>query len=184
MLQKLIQQLQIISQRPLYWLLYIIGCLSMLVVALYSQHVSGEPPCVICIQVRLLISLLLIVSVIGMMTRNNRWLNTTSNLSVLLIALSLTERSYMLLGTERGFVFSDCGFDLGLPAWFDIEQWLPWLYRVETSCGYTPEVIFGFTMAELLMVMSVTLLLVSLTVFLSGLVQNKAARSQHSSSKR
>ena len=65
-----------------------------------------------------------------------------------------------------GFVFSDCGFDLGLPAWLAIEEWLPWLFRVEASCGYTPELIFGITMAEALMVLSVLLLLVSFCVFL------------------
>ena len=171
MIQKLLDLLQNISRSSWYWLLYIISCLSMLSVALYSQHVTGELPCVMCIQVRLLLSLLLIVSIIGLLTRDNRWLNNASNLSVVLIAASLTERSYMLLGTERGFVFSDCGFDLGMPAWFDIEQWLPWLYRVETSCGYTPEVMFGFTMAELLMVMSASLLLISLMIFLASLIR-------------
>jgi disulfide bond formation protein DsbB len=175
MIQKLLNMLQTISQSSWYWLLYIVGCLSMLAVALYSQHVSGELPCVMCIQVRLLLSLLLIVAIIGLLTRDNRWLNNACNLSVVLIAASLTERSYMLLGTERGFVFSDCGFNLGMPAWFDIEQWLPWLYRVETSCGYTPEVMFGFTMAELLMAMSVSLLVASIAVFLGRLVKSTTA---------
>jgi len=122
-----------------------------------------------CIQVRLLISLLVIVALAGMLFRENRLLNPAMHLSVLLIAASLTERSYQLLGTERGFVFGDCGFSLGLPAWFAIEDWLPWLYRVETSCGYTPEIIFGITVAEVLMLTSALLLVGSCCVFLANI---------------
>ena len=101
-------------------------------------------------------------------------MSSLAHLSVVFIAVSLTERSYQLLGTERGFVFSDCGFDLGLPAWFAIEEWLPWLFRVETSCGYTPEIVFDITMAEALMVMSVGLLLLSFCVFLGYLLYLKS----------
>ncbi len=97
-------------------------------------------------------------------------MNAVANLFIVFIAVGITERSYQLLGTERGFIFSDCGFDLGLPAWFPIDEWLPWLYRVETLCGYTPEIFFGITMAEMLIVMSGLLLLVSFAVFLASIV--------------
>ena len=100
-------------------------------------------------------------------------MNFIMHISVVLVALGLTERSYQLLGTERGFVFGDCGFELGLPAWFAIDQWLPSVYYVQTSCGYTPEIIFGITMAESLMLFSVALLLVSVGVFLASLVGMK-----------
>ena len=100
-------------------------------------------------------------------------MNAVANLFIVFIAVGITERSYQLLGTERGFIFSDCGFDLGLPAWFPIEEWLPWLYRVETLCGYTPEIAFGITMAEMLTVMSGLLLLVSCAVFLASIVSLK-----------
>jgi disulfide bond formation protein DsbB len=141
-------------------------------VALYYQHILGTRPCLLCIQVRLWISLLVIVSAFGFLVRNNRLMNSMAHLSVVLTAIALVERSYQLLGTERGFVFGDCGFELGLPAWFAIDQWLPSLYYVETACGYTPEVIFGITMAEVLMVFSVGLLLVSVGVFLASFLRS------------
>jgi len=97
-------------------------------------------------------------------------MNAVANLFTVLIAVALTERAYLLLGTERGFIFSDCGFDLGLPAWLPLDEWLPWLYRVETLCGYTPEIAFGITMAEMLIVMFGALLLVSFAVFLASIV--------------
>jgi disulfide bond formation protein DsbB len=159
-----------ISHSHWYWLLYITGSIILLAAALYFQYILEELPCVMCIQIRLWISLFIIVAFVGLLTRNHRVLSFFANLSTVLIAVALTERSYMLLGTERGFVFADCGFSVGLPAWFAIEEWLPWLYRVETSCGYTPEIAFGITMAEALMVLSSCLLLVSLCVLLASFI--------------
>ena len=174
MLINVITHLKNISQSQWYWLFYIAAGLCLLAAALYFQFVREELPCLLCIQTRLLISLLVIVSITALLFRGNRVINTLAHLSTVLIASSLTERSYQLLGTERGFVFGDCGFNLGLPAWFAIDEWLPWLYRVETSCGYTPELLFGITMAEAMMVMSVLLLLVSFCVFLASFMPLEA----------
>ncbi len=177
MLINIIKLLKIISLSPWYWWLYIITGLISLAVALYHQHILEELPCLLCIQVRLWVSLLVIVAFAGLLTRHNKVMNSLTHLSTVLTAVGLTERCYQLLGTERGFVFSDCGFNLGLPAWFAIEEWLPWLYRVETTCGDTPEVIFNITMAEALMVLSVLLLLFSFCVFLLSFVRIKMADS-------
>ena len=166
----IIRQLSNISLSRWYWLLFIIGSISLMSIALYFQYVRDELPCTMCIQVRLWFSLLVIVSFVGLLLRKNRVVNLLAQLSVVVIASGLAERSYLLLGTERGFVFASCGVDLGLPAWFAIENWLPWIYRVETSCGYTPEVIFGITMAESLMVLSVLLLIVSCCVLLASII--------------
>jgi len=172
----IVNYLKKFSDSRWYWLMYIVGGLSLLIAALYFQFARDEHPCLMCIQVRLLISLLIIVSLAGLVLRSNRGISVNTHLSVVLIFAALSERSYMLLGTERGFVFADCGFNLGLPAWFAVEDWLPWLYRVETSCGYTPEVIFGITMAEALMVLSVLFLLLSLLVFIVRLAHFRSAQ--------
>ena len=167
---KLIQRLSNITRSRWYWLVFIIGSISLMSIALYYQYVREELPCTMCIQVRLWFSLLIIVSFVGLLLRKNRAVNTLAQISVVVIAGGLAERSYQLLGTERGFVFASCGVDLGLPAWFAIETWLPWIYRVETSCGYTPEVLFGITMAEALMGLTVLLLIVSVCVLLASFV--------------
>lgn len=167
----IIRQLKCIANSRWYWLSFIILGLAMLAVALFHQHVLNDQPCVMCIQVRLWVTLLVIVSAIGLFTRNSTMVNAAAHISVVIIAVGLTERSYQLLGTERGFVFGDCGFDIGLPAWFAVEEWLPWLYRVETSCGYTPEIIIGITMAEGLMLLSVCMLLISLCVSLASFMR-------------
>ena len=126
-----------------------------------------------CIQVRVLIALLIIIALAALLLGSNRMINTVAHISIVLIAAGLTERSYQLLGTERGFIFGDCGFSLGLPAWLAIEDWFPWLFRVETSCSYTPEIILGITIAESLMVLSILLLLFSFSVLLVGFIRSQ-----------
>ena len=170
MLKKLIESLTHFPQNRRYWMLYCGIGIALLATALVFQHVLEELPCVVCIQIRLWITLLILLAMTGLLVRTSRWVNAV-NVSVLLVAVGMVERSYLLLGTERGFVFADCGFDLGLPAWLSVEENLPWLYRVETSCGYTPELLFGITMAEALMTLSVVFLIISFSVTILGFWQ-------------
>jgi len=164
MVKQIGQSLACVAGSGTYWLVLIAFSLLNLTVALYYQYALNEWPCVLCIQIRLWFSLLLIIGVSGFLLRQHIWPRLLSHLASLLAAAGLSERSYMLLGTEKGFVFSDCGFDAGLPPWLALEDWLPWLYRVEASCGYTPELLLGITMAEALMALSVGLLITTLSM--------------------
>lgn len=170
MLKKFIDYLSDLPSHYGYWLTFSLIGLALLLAALYYQHILNEQPCVVCVQIRLWISLLIIASIASLLLRQFRAGNIFANLVVFITAVGLIERSYLLLGTERGFIFADCGFDLGLPIWLAVEEWLPWLYRVETSCGYTPEIIFGITMAEALMAMSVLLFVVSACVLVTSIL--------------
>lgn len=169
----IINKLNNIAQSRWHWLLYLFGSLALIITALFYQYVLETLPCVLCIQIRLWFSLLVIIAFIGLITRHVKIANILANLSVTGIAVALTERSYQLLGTERGFVFGDCGFDPGLPSWLALDEWLPWLYRVETSCGYTPDIIFGITMAEMLMVLSVVLLIFSASLSVAAVFTSR-----------
>lgn len=171
MFTKIIRQLDRFGESSKYWSAYILLGISALLVALLYQYAFDEWPCVLCIHIRLWFSLFIIVAIAGLWLRRNKILSFITHLASVLVAVGLTERSYMLLGTERGFVFGDCGFSTGLPAWFAVENWMPWLYKVEASCGYTPELFLGITMAEALMVISLSLLLLSSAVFIAKLIK-------------
>lgn len=173
MLIKIFHQLKEASHHRGYWLLCILAGASLLGAALFYQHVLGERPCLLCIQIRLWISLLVIASFVGLLVQKNNVMNTMAHVAVVLIAIGLVERCYQLLGTERGFVFGDCGFELGLPGWLPLDEWLPSVYYVETSCGYTPEIAFGITMAEVLMLFSVCLLLASAGLALASVFKSR-----------
>jgi disulfide bond formation protein DsbB len=58
--------------------------------------------------------------------------------------------------------------DLGMPPWFALDQWLPSVFEVQTSCGYTPLILFQISMAEALLVISVVLLIMSATLFVTS----------------
>lgn len=174
------QSLACVASNGLYWLALSVFSLLNLVVALYYQYALDEWPCVLCIQIRLWFSVLLLIGIIGFFLRHYPWPRLLSHLASLLVTLGLVERSYMLLGTEKGFVFSDCGFDTGLPAWLALESWLPWLYRVEASCGYTPELLLGITMAEALMTLSAGLLIITLSMSTVTAAVVIFRRNQHS----
>lgn len=147
-------------------------CLAMMVVAVFYQHVLQEPPCSLCIHARLWVLALALAAVLGVLARATR-INPLAHLLVLGAAAGLLERSYQLLGTERGFVFSECSLDLGLPPWLPLDQWLPVLFQPETLCGYTPELWFGITFAEALMAISVIAVVGGLVMFVASLRANR-----------
>lgn len=169
-----IERLGTVASTPWYWLAYIIGGMLLLAIALYSQFVQGHQPCTLCIEVRLWISLAIIIASTVLFLRHIRIVNRLAQLAIVLIATVMTERSWQLIGNERGFIIGECGFDLGLPAWFRIEDWLPWLYRIETTCGKTPEVLFGITMAEGLILLSVSTLVTSLVILAASFMGSPA----------
>ena len=166
----MLNKLQNIAHSRWYWLALVAVGLSFISVALYYQYALEQAPCVLCIQVRILMLCLTIVA-FNALILNNRWSSLIAHVLTVIIAASLLERSYQLLGTERGFVFRDCGFDLGLPAWLALDSWFPALFRVEATCGYTPELVFGITMAEALLVFSVAFVLISLALTIVSFVR-------------
>ena len=135
--------------------------------ALYYQYVLQELPCVVCIQFRLLVAGLIILSITGLFIRKSKTGLWLISLLLLLLFIGMLDRSYQLLGTERGFFIGSCSMELGFPAWLAIDKWIPWLFGVKTTCGYTPIIAFGITMAEGLMAMSVGLTLMVLLMLYS-----------------
>lgn len=165
----MIKKLAIIGKTVWYWMALALLGLAFESVALFYQYVLDELPCVLCIHVRLLMLALILVALAAMLLRVFKWLNTLAHALTALVAAVLLERSYQLLGTERGFTFGDCGMDLGLPDWLAVDSWFPAVFQVQTSCGYTPELLFGITMAEALIVFSAVFILVTLVMTMASL---------------
>jgi disulfide bond formation protein DsbB len=167
----MLDTLATIGKSSLYWLaLALIGLLSE-AVALFYQYVLEDMPCVMCIQVRLWVMALIIVALLVLLLRRLRFMPVVGHLLTVVIAAGLLERSYQLLGTERGFVIGGCDFDLGLPAWLTPDQWFPAMFQVQTSCGYTPELLFGITMAGVLIVSSAIFVLLSVAMTVAAIAR-------------
>ena len=142
----------VLPSKKLVWLIVIVLSLTLESIALIYQYALGYPPCAVCIQVRILLAAFAVFATIGLWLRAYMPLRIINLFTLLALCGVAIERSWLLLGTERGFIFASCGFDLGLPAWLALDEWLPFLFKVHTTCGYTPEIAFGVTMAEVLMV--------------------------------
>jgi len=162
------RKLAVIGKSVWYWLMLVLLGLAFESVALFYQHVLDELPCVMCIHVRMLMLALILVSLAAVFVRSFQWLNATAHLLTVLVGALLLERSYQLLGTERGFTFGDCGMDLGLPSWLALDSWFPAVFQVQTTCGYTPELLFGISMAEALIVFSPLFILLCLAMTLAA----------------
>lgn len=148
-----------------YWLALILVAVFLEAAALYYQYVLDEWPCVLCIHVRLWLAALILVAGLALFCTRSRAAMILLHTFTVGILAFLLERSWQVLAVERGWVFGDCEMDLGTPDWFAPDRWLPFLFEIQTTCGYTPVIFFGLTMAELLLVFSGLLFIVSAAVF-------------------
>ena len=166
----MLKRLTHIAHSTWYWVVLILLGVIQEAFALYYQHVLDYEPCVLCIHVRLLVLSVIIVAVAVLLLRKLAWATFIAHAITSLCLVVLLERSWQLYATEHGMTMGACGFDLGLPAWLAFDQWLPFMFEVRASCGYTPILPFGITMAEALLVISSILFLVSATLTLSALL--------------
>lgn len=164
-IQKLIMTIE-------FWSVFIVIGVLLESVALFYQYVLNEPPCVLCIHFRLLVAGLIIIGLFGLWLRKYSWGQGLLSLSFLLMATGMLERAYQLVGTERGFIIGECGMSLGLPTWLAIDQWIPWLFGVQTTCGYTPIIAWNISMAESLLAMSIVLCFIAMVMLFAALKKN------------
>ncbi len=156
-----------------YWLALLLLGLSLEAAALYFQYVLGYGPCVLCIQVRILVLSLMLVALLALAVHRS-WIGRLgAHLLATAVLAMLAQRAWSLLGIERGFVQGECSFDLGLPAWLALDQWFPAMFQVHEACGYTPALPFGLTMAEVLLPLSALLLVLSIGLLLATLVRRR-----------
>lgn len=162
------QLLASLSQSRLYWAALALFGIALEGGALYYQYVLDEWPCVVCIQIRIWVMAFVLLAILALFfTRSVAAMRLLHGISIA-IMIGLLERSWQVLAIERGWIFGDCEMDLGMPAWFALDKWIPWLFEVQTSCGYTPLVLFEISMAEVLLVISGFLLLSSVTFFIAS----------------
>ena len=162
-----------LSQQRRYWVALLVIGFTLEAAALYFQYVLDEWPCVLCIHIRIWIAAFMVISLFALLGhRFLIWVRLMHLLTVVSMA-GFLERSWQVLGVERGWIFGDCDMDLGMPDWFALDKWIPAVFEVQTSCGYTPLLILNITMAEVLLLISTLLLLLSLTTLVFSWISGK-----------
>jgi disulfide bond formation protein DsbB len=170
---KKLSKLSNLSANKWYWLAILILGVSLEATALVYQYILDYMPCVLCIHVRIWVLAIIVISLLSLMLYKQWQGLLVMQLSMTVIGVGLLERSYRLLGTERGFLSGGCSMDSGLPQWFALDKWWPMVFEVQEPCGYTPELLLGITMAEALLVFSALLLLLSMSFVVSLLITHR-----------
>jgi disulfide bond formation protein DsbB len=157
-----------LSMQRRYWVALVLVGIVLEAAALYHQYVLDEWPCVLCIHVRIWVIAFILLGIVAIFCTHSRLAMRTAHALSVVIMAGLLERSWRVLAVERGWIFGDCEMDLGMPTWFALDKWIPSLFEVQTSCGYTPLLLFGITMAEVLLVFSAALLIISAAIFFAS----------------
>lgn len=162
------KKLQYAMQGKLFWVALILLGLSLELIAVFYQYVLEEPPCILCIHFRLLVVLLIIFAFLGLLFRSTKAGRILTSFSLLVVFAGMLERAYVLLGTERGFVKGECAATLNFPDWIAVDKWLPSFFEPWTSCGQTPQLFLGITMAEALTAFSAIMLLFAIGMLIAS----------------
>ncbi|MDH3389137.1 MAG: disulfide bond formation protein B [Gammaproteobacteria bacterium] len=161
-----------LSQQRRYWLFLVLLGIALEGAALYYQYVRDEWPCVLCIQVRIWVVAFTLLGLLAIFFTGFKVAMKVFHGISVVIMFGLLERSWRVLAVERGWIFGDCEMDLGMPAWFALDKWFPWIFEVQTSCGYTPLILFDISLAEVLLVFSVFLSIISAALFVASWFDN------------
>jgi len=164
------------AQSRWYWLALLALGFSLEATALYFQYVMDYGPCVLCIHVRILVLGLMLVMLLALAVHRTQAGGLVAHLLSTMLLAGLAQRAWLLLGIERGFVEGECSFDLGLPSWLPLDHWFPAMFQVHQACGYTPPLPLGFSMAEVLLPLSIVLLLLSISLLLATLFSLRSVR--------
>ena len=145
-----------------YWLGLAAFGIALLGVALYYQYALGDEPCQVCIHARLWVVALTLIALIMLVIPQISLMRVLGHLGVLIAGAGLFERARYLYRLENGIGDGSCQFQLGMPDWFAVDRWFPALFEVRNICSYTPEIAFGISMAEALIVVSIAIATISI----------------------
>ena len=157
-----------------YWLGLASFGIALLGVALYYQYALGDEPCQVCIHARLWVVAATMIAFIMLVAPQTPLLCIVGNLGVLIAGAGLFERARYLYRLENGIGDGSCQFQLGMPDWFAVDRWMPWLFEVRNLCSFTPEMLFGLSMAETLMRVGAGLSLLAVLMTMRGAARFRA----------
>ena len=147
--------------RGLWWAVFALSS-GLLAAALYWQYVIGDDPCQVCIQARLWAVALGLVGALMLLLPESPVTRLLGLGLTFIASAGMGERAYYLYEIENFRGDGSCEFTLGMPSWFAVDQWFPALFEVRNICSYTPEIAFGVSMAEALIVIALLVCIITL----------------------
>jgi protein dithiol:quinone oxidoreductase len=169
----MLKKISTIGYGSRYWVSLIMTGFLLQGVALYYQYFLNYAPCVVCVHIRMIIMAVMILAGAALALRPFKPLFILTQLLMVTLFIGLLERSWMALAVERYWVEGSCSLSSGLPSWFSLDLWFPFLFEIHTACGYTPNLVFGITMAEALFPLSAIAITVSVGITIASLYKKQ-----------
>ena len=140
------------GQSIYFWLAGIAYLVLMEGIALYYQYALGFYPCALCVQVRAWVIGAIVSAAIGVAFKSNFWLRFLGlSLTIVFIGGGLYTSNYAW-GVENGTVISSCTMGAGFPTFMPLDEWIPFFFGANGPCGQSPEMWFGLSMVETLLI--------------------------------
>jgi len=137
------------SPKPLIWSYTLLLALGLETGALIFQYLLDYGPCALCVQIRATLLGALVLAIIGKIF-TSRSIQMLLTLMLVAVMTLLLYQSYQVLGIERYWFESSCTLSDPFPNWIPLHVWFPTIFEPWELCGYTPEIVKGVTMAEVL----------------------------------
>lgn len=150
-----------LSSAKSIWSILLVLSATLELSALYFQYALDYGPCILCVQIRAVLLLVMLLALVALLLPASR---TLTALLLLPCTLSFAYLCYRVLGIERGWFEGSCTFEPPFPAWVPLHEWLPSVFEPWELCGYTPEILFGITMAETLVGIAALYLMANVTL--------------------
>lgn len=151
------QILNLGQMRWFWWAVFAL-CISLDAGALFYQHVLYYYPCELCIYVRVWLLAIALLCVVGVLLRKQRWPRFVISVGGLALSFGLANDTWNLIVVE--YALSDsgsCSFFANFPSWAPLDKWLPAVFEVQELCQATPEIFLGISMAQVLSLVSISL---------------------------
>lgn len=148
------------AQNRIIWLSLLTVSLLLEMAALIFQYGLDYGPCILCVQIRALFLLIALIATAALLLPKAA--KFVSPIFTLPCSATLLWFCYQVLGIERGWFEGSCTFEAPFPDWIPLHEWLPSVFEPWELCGYTPDIIFGITMAETLMAISLGYMLANI----------------------
>ena len=134
------------------WVTGIVYLLVMECIALYYQYFLQFLPCALCVQVRAWVLGAIFSAVFSTYFRFIFWIRFVGLSTTIFFIGGALYTSWYAWGVENGTVISSCSIGAGFPRFMPLDQWVPFLFGANGPCGQSPEMGFGLSMVETLLI--------------------------------
>jgi len=149
-----------------FWISGLVYLLLMESIALYFQYILDMEPCSLCVQIRAWVLGAMILSIFTSFVCTKfiwRWIGLTLTIALLIGGLYTSWYSWRV---EKGEIISSCSLGAGFPGFMPLDDWVPWLFSAQGICGQSPDMWFGLSMNEGLIISLVVPIIVLLALWL------------------